>query len=174
VSTEDVFTENLTVSQKVSAVVQDSRTVRLDDPSLLLAHGTDAPDPDDPAEPADLADRMDRLRSQRISRRAFVGGALGAGAVLASPFGTGLATAGKPPSGDAASLNAALDKEYLRRWMAENRGYTGDGPPPALPDDVRVEGARRYIEIFELVTGRAFSPQPGDPLARIAANLGLD
>lgn len=106
---------------------EEPRTVRLDDPSLVLAHGTDAPDPDDPAEPADLQDRMDHLRSQRISRRAFVGGALGAGAVLASPFGTGVAAAGKPPSGDAASLNAALDKDYLRR-VTEKVVSFGDTP----------------------------------------------
>ena len=67
----------------------------------------------------------------------------------------------------------SLDKEYLRRWMVENKGYQGDGTPPSLPDDVRIEGARRYIEIYELVTGRTFVPQPGDPLARIAENLGV-
>jgi phosphoribosylaminoimidazole-succinocarboxamide synthase len=67
----------------------------------------------------------------------------------------------------------SLDKEYVRRWLAEQAGYRGDGPPPPLPDDVRVEAARRYIATYELVTGRAFVPEPGDPSQRIARSLGL-
>ncbi len=66
----------------------------------------------------------------------------------------------------------SLDKEYVRRWLAEEARYAGDGPPPALPDDVRVEAAKRYIKSFELVTGRAFEPDPREPVARIAAALG--
>ena len=63
-----------------------------------------------------------------------------------------------------------LDKEYLRRWLAE-RGYKGEGTPPPLPDDIRCEAARRYIESYETVTGRAFEPALGDPLPRLRANL---
>jgi phosphoribosylaminoimidazole-succinocarboxamide synthase len=66
----------------------------------------------------------------------------------------------------------SLDKEYVRRWLAEEARYTGDGPPPPLPDDVRVEAARRYIKSYELVTGRAFEPDPREPVARIALALG--
>ncbi len=65
----------------------------------------------------------------------------------------------------------SLDKEYVRRWLAENRGYTGEGTPPPLPDEVRVEAALRYIEIFELVTGTAFVPDTREPLARIRKSL---
>jgi phosphoribosylaminoimidazole-succinocarboxamide synthase len=67
----------------------------------------------------------------------------------------------------------ALDKEYVRRWLVENRGYRGEGPPPELPDEVRVEAAKRYIAAYELVTGRAFQPDTEDPLLRIKRNLGL-
>jgi phosphoribosylaminoimidazole-succinocarboxamide synthase len=67
----------------------------------------------------------------------------------------------------------ALDKEYLRRYLANERGYRGDGPPPALPSDVRVEAARRYIAAFELVTGRTFVPDTEAPVGRIRRNLGL-
>lgn len=67
----------------------------------------------------------------------------------------------------------SLDKEYVRRWLAEEAGYRGEGPPPALPDEVRVEAARRYIEIYELVTGRPFVPDTSDPARRIAMNLGV-
>jgi phosphoribosylaminoimidazole-succinocarboxamide synthase len=66
-----------------------------------------------------------------------------------------------------------LDKEYVRRWLVDNKGYRGDGPPPPLPDDVRVEAARRYIATFELITGRAFVPDTDEPIARIKKNLGL-
>jgi phosphoribosylaminoimidazole-succinocarboxamide synthase len=66
-----------------------------------------------------------------------------------------------------------LDKEYVRRWYVNERGYRGDGPPPPMTDDVRVEAARRYIAIYELVTGRPFVPDTREPLARIRQNLGL-
>jgi len=65
-----------------------------------------------------------------------------------------------------------LDKEYVRRTLAE-QGYKGDGPPPRLTDDVRVEAARRYIQVCELVTGKPFVPDADEPLARIKRNLGL-
>jgi phosphoribosylaminoimidazole-succinocarboxamide synthase len=66
-----------------------------------------------------------------------------------------------------------LDKEYVRRWYVEERGYRGDGPPPSMTDEVRVEAARRYVAIYELITGRAFVPDTREPLARIRENLGL-
>jgi phosphoribosylaminoimidazole-succinocarboxamide synthase len=66
-----------------------------------------------------------------------------------------------------------LDKEYVRRWLVDARGYRGEGPPPALPDEVRVEAARRYIATYELVTGRSFVPDTREPVARIAKSLGI-
>jgi phosphoribosylaminoimidazole-succinocarboxamide synthase len=69
----------------------------------------------------------------------------------------------------------SLDKEYVRRWLAEQAGYRGDGDPPEVPDDVRVEAAARYVEICELITGVPFEPDmDADPVARIARNVGLD
>jgi phosphoribosylaminoimidazole-succinocarboxamide synthase len=64
----------------------------------------------------------------------------------------------------------ALDKEYVRRYLAE-RGYRGEGAPPPLPDEVRIEAARRYIEAYERLTGRSFEPDTRPPLARIRAAL---
>jgi hypothetical protein len=29
----------------------------------------------------------------------------------------------------------------VRRWLAEERGYRGEGEPPAIPDEVAVEAA---------------------------------
>jgi len=65
---------------------------------------------------------------------------------------------------------AALDKEYLRRWFVD-QGYKGDGPPPPLPEDVRCEASRRYIEAYEAITGLAFEPSTEEPIARIRQNL---
>ena len=60
----------------------------------------------------------------------------------------------------------------MRRSLAE-QGYRGDGPAPKLPDEVRIEAARRYIQVCELVTGRPFVPDTEDPNARIRRNLQL-
>jgi phosphoribosylaminoimidazole-succinocarboxamide synthase len=65
-----------------------------------------------------------------------------------------------------------LDKEYVRRTLAE-QGYKGEGPAPKLSDEVRMEAARRYIQVCELVTGRPFVPNAEEPIARIKKNLGL-
>jgi len=67
----------------------------------------------------------------------------------------------------------ALDKEYVRRWLVE-RGFRGDGVPPSLPGEVRVEAARRYVESYERVTGRDFVPNLEAPISRLARNLGID
>jgi phosphoribosylaminoimidazole-succinocarboxamide synthase len=65
----------------------------------------------------------------------------------------------------------SFDKEYVRRWLATEAKYTGDGPPPPLPDDVRIEAARRYIASYEQVTGKPFVPDTREPVSRIAAAL---
>jgi phosphoribosylaminoimidazole-succinocarboxamide synthase len=65
-----------------------------------------------------------------------------------------------------------LDKDFVRRWYSE-KGYTGDGQPPPMPDDVRVGAAERYIAAYEQITGEMFVPDTSPPLARIAKNLGL-
>jgi phosphoribosylaminoimidazole-succinocarboxamide synthase len=53
-----------------------------------------------------------------------------------------------------------LDKEYLRRWLME-QGFMGDGQPPVIPDDVRVETSLRYVEAYERITGTTFEAQSG-------------
>jgi phosphoribosylaminoimidazole-succinocarboxamide synthase len=65
-----------------------------------------------------------------------------------------------------------LDKEYVRRTLAE-QGYKGEGPAPKLSDEVRMEAARRYIQVCELVTGQKFVPNADEPIARIKRNLGI-
>ena len=66
----------------------------------------------------------------------------------------------------------ALDKEYVRRWLAEH-GYRGEGPIPEIPIEVRCEASRRYIEAYEQISGREFDPNTEAPEARIRRNLGL-
>jgi phosphoribosylaminoimidazole-succinocarboxamide synthase len=63
-----------------------------------------------------------------------------------------------------------LDKDFVRRHYVA-AGYVGDGPPPPLPNDVRVGAAQRYIEAFERITGRAFEPDTEEPIARIRKNI---
>ncbi|MFO7535690.1 MAG: phosphoribosylaminoimidazolesuccinocarboxamide synthase [Kiritimatiellia bacterium] len=63
-----------------------------------------------------------------------------------------------------------LDKEYVREWLAA-QGFRGDGKPPALTDEVRIEAARRYIQAYEVVTGLEFTVT-GEPVAdRMLRNL---
>ena len=55
-----------------------------------------------------------------------------------------------------------LDKEYFRRWLMD-RGYSGDGTPPEITDQIRLEVAERYIRAFEEITGQRFVPSDLDP-----------
>lgn len=63
-----------------------------------------------------------------------------------------------------------IDKEYLREWLAA-RGFRGEGDVPPIPDEVRVETARRYIEAYELITGQQFRAEVGPVEERIRRNL---
>jgi phosphoribosylaminoimidazole-succinocarboxamide synthase len=64
----------------------------------------------------------------------------------------------------------SFDKEYLRRWLNE-QGFRGDGPIPTIPDAVRLEASRRYIEACDTIRGAAFVPDLSPPLARLERNL---
>jgi phosphoribosylaminoimidazole-succinocarboxamide synthase len=66
-----------------------------------------------------------------------------------------------------------LSKEFVREWLMA-RGFRGlEGQhPPDLPDDLRVEIAERYIELYERLTGETFEPETStDPAARVLASL---
>lgn len=66
----------------------------------------------------------------------------------------------------------AIDKEYVRLWLGE-QGYKGEGTPPELPIDVRVEAATRYIAAFEQVSGQTFAADFEPPVERIERNLEI-
>jgi phosphoribosylaminoimidazole-succinocarboxamide synthase len=63
-----------------------------------------------------------------------------------------------------------LDKDFVRRHYVA-AGYTGDGPPPALPRDVRIGAALRYAHAFERITGASFEPNLEEPKPRMERNL---
>ncbi|WP_165248243.1 phosphoribosylaminoimidazolesuccinocarboxamide synthase [Paludisphaera soli] len=49
----------------------------------------------------------------------------------------------------------SFDKQYVRDWL-EATGWDKSSPPPALPDDVVARTRSKYIEAYELLTGRPF------------------
>jgi phosphoribosylaminoimidazole-succinocarboxamide synthase len=63
-----------------------------------------------------------------------------------------------------ADAQRELDKEPFRRWLAD-RGFTGEGSVPEIPDPVRVETAWRYVQAFEAITGQAFESIGAEPQA---------
>lgn len=65
-----------------------------------------------------------------------------------------------------------LDKENIRQWLIKERGFSGQGTPPSIPDEVRVDLARIYLTAYERITGLQFQPEVGDVAERIARNLG--
>ncbi|HIH42924.1 TPA: phosphoribosylaminoimidazolesuccinocarboxamide synthase [Candidatus Woesearchaeota archaeon] len=63
-----------------------------------------------------------------------------------------------------------IDKEYIRTWLADH-GFKGEGDVPEIPDEIKIEASRRYIEAFELITGQKFNTEVGDINKRIEMNL---
>ena len=68
---------------------------------------------------------------------------------------------------------AARPRQGVRPPRAGRPGVPRRGAAAELSDDLRVEAARRYIQVCELVTGRPFVPDTDEPLARIRRNLKL-
>jgi phosphoribosylaminoimidazole-succinocarboxamide synthase len=64
-----------------------------------------------------------------------------------------------------------LDKENIRQWLIKEHGFSGQGKPPPLTDEVRVMLARKYIEVFERLTGETFASEVGSVAQRIQRNL---
>jgi phosphoribosylaminoimidazole-succinocarboxamide synthase len=52
-----------------------------------------------------------------------------------------------------------FDKEFVRLWYAE-RGYRGDGEPPAWDTDLAIAASLRYQQVYEMLTGQIFAPAP--------------
>ena len=64
-----------------------------------------------------------------------------------------------------------LDKENIRQWLIRERGFSGQGTPPAIPDDVRVALAEKYLAAYAQLTGTPLTLEVGDVNARLEKNL---
>lgn len=64
-----------------------------------------------------------------------------------------------------------LDKENIRQWLIQERGFSGVGTPPPIPDPVRVDLARKYLAVFEQITGNPLHSEVGPVAPRIQKNL---
>ena len=63
-----------------------------------------------------------------------------------------------------------LDKENIRQWLI-GKGFSGEGTPPELEDDIRILLSEKYMELYERLIGRKFEPSVGDVKTRIQNNL---
>ncbi len=62
----------------------------------------------------------------------------------------------------------SLDKEVVRRAFID-AGYTGDGEPPTLPDDIWYATSTRYIDAYQRLTGLPFEPGASPVATRITS-----
>ncbi len=65
----------------------------------------------------------------------------------------------------------SFDKEPVRLAL-KAAGYSGDGPPPALAENVLEDTTGRYVEFYERLTGLTFEPGATPIEERILDNLG--
>jgi phosphoribosylaminoimidazole-succinocarboxamide synthase len=63
-----------------------------------------------------------------------------------------------------------FDKEFVRLAYAE-KGYRGDGEIPSMPDELWVSASQRYIQIYEMLTGKEFVPGAYPVQERVLENL---
>ena len=55
-----------------------------------------------------------------------------------------------------------IDKEFLRLWFRENCDPYQDKILPKAPDELVVELSARYIQLYEMITGKQFQFPTGD------------
>ncbi|MDX1994131.1 MAG: phosphoribosylaminoimidazolesuccinocarboxamide synthase [bacterium] len=65
-----------------------------------------------------------------------------------------------------------FDKEYLRLWFAA-QGYRGEGQPPVMPLSLITQISKRYISMYEFLTGNSFVPAETSYQKRIQQSLSL-
>ncbi|MFW5703753.1 MAG: phosphoribosylaminoimidazolesuccinocarboxamide synthase [Patescibacteria group bacterium] len=63
-----------------------------------------------------------------------------------------------------------FDKEFLRLWYA-SRGFTGEGTPPPITEELIIALAERYIQVFETITGNNFVSYSYPITDRIVNNI---
>lgn len=63
-----------------------------------------------------------------------------------------------------------FDKEFVRLAYAE-KGYRGDGEIPSMPVELWISASQRYIQIYEMLTGKEFVPGAYPVQERLIKNL---
>ena len=64
-----------------------------------------------------------------------------------------------------------FDKEFLRLWFKE-RGYSGEGKPPKMPNEFIAKVSERYMSIYEKITEKKFEVEVSENISnRILNNL---
>lgn len=66
-----------------------------------------------------------------------------------------------------------LDKENIRQWLINERGYMGNGPVPPIPDSIRLDLAETYARLHNRLLRRPFVAPAGDPRETLYAALGV-
>lgn len=64
-----------------------------------------------------------------------------------------------------------IDKEFLRLWFKEHCDPYKDKELPEAPEGLVIELSKRYIKLFEMITGKEFEAEVGDVKERIEKNL---
>jgi len=64
-----------------------------------------------------------------------------------------------------------FDKEFLRLWFKEHSDPYKDKVLPEAPEELVSELSRRYIQMYEKITGEKFKPGQEPIIPRIEANL---
>ncbi len=66
-----------------------------------------------------------------------------------------------------------IDKEFLRLWFKDNCDPYNDAELPAAPEELIVTLASRYVQLYEMITGRTFALTPcaGSVEQRILRNV---
>jgi phosphoribosylaminoimidazole-succinocarboxamide synthase len=64
-----------------------------------------------------------------------------------------------------------IDKEFLRLWFKEHCDPYKDKELPNAPEELVIELSKRYIKIYEMITGKEFQAETGDVKERIRSNL---
>ena len=64
-----------------------------------------------------------------------------------------------------------IDKEFLRLWFTKHCDPYKDKILPEAPEELVVELSRRYIMLYEMITGKKFKAKVGDVSERIERNL---
>jgi phosphoribosylaminoimidazole-succinocarboxamide synthase len=64
-----------------------------------------------------------------------------------------------------------FDKEFLRLWFRDHSDPYADATLPEAPADLVAELSRRYIQMYEQITGKKFAYGATPVLPRIERNL---